>query len=96
MKKSTPLGRFIARERRARKLTVIQRPDPDMKPCWRDRGLTEIGVRRVEPILEAMIALVANAGSDAVRIALDEASFRVEVLPTRSESYQRRYLKANK
>lgn len=44
-----------------------------MKPCWRDRGLTEDGAAYADRILEAMIGLVANAGPEVAQIVLFEA-----------------------
>lgn len=64
-----------------------------MKRCWRDHGLTEEGARRADRIVEAMVALVADAGSEIAQIALYEARFRVEELPTRTKAYQRQYMK---
>ena len=67
-----------------------------MKPCWRDYGLTEEGASCADRILEAMLALVENAGPDVSVIALREAVFRIRDLPTRSAAYQRKYLKENR
>ena len=66
-----------------------------MKPCWFQAGLTKDGAARADRILEAMIALVENAGPEVARVVLDEAKFRVVDLPTRSATFQRKYLKEN-
>jgi hypothetical protein len=39
-----------------------------MKPCWLQSGLTEEGVACADRILEAMIALVENAGPQVARV----------------------------
>jgi hypothetical protein len=65
------------------------------KQCWRDRGLTEEGARRADRVLKAMEAIVADVGSPVAEAVLNEATFRVEALPGRTDSFRRRYLKAN-
>lgn len=66
-----------------------------MKPCWYARGLTEEGASRADRIVEAMVALVSNAGPEIAQVALYEAVFRIVELPGRTDAYQRKYLKEN-
>jgi hypothetical protein len=66
-----------------------------MKPCWRDRGLTEKGATLAESVLPEVQALVDRVGGEVVRLALEEASFRRYELPSRSAEYRRNYLKDN-
>lgn len=66
-----------------------------MKPCWRDRGLTEEGARHADRILEAMIGLVENAGGEITKVVLNEAVFRLVELPSRTEAFRRKYQREN-
>jgi hypothetical protein len=66
-----------------------------MKPCWKDGGLTEEGAALVDSVLAEVQALVDRVGEEAVKIALQEATFRKRELPLRTEAYRRQYLKEN-
>lgn len=66
-----------------------------MRPCWKAMGLTEKGAELADSVLPDVQALVARVGADIVRLALQEAAFRVEELPRRTSEYRRRYFKVN-
>lgn len=66
-----------------------------MKPCWRDRGMTEVGAVLADSVLADMQAIVERVGFDVAYVVLHEAKFRKEDLPERTDEYRRRYLKAN-
>jgi len=66
-----------------------------MKPCWRDRGLTEAGARQADSALPVMLDIISRIDMDIARIALEEARFRLYELPTRTAAYRRQYIKDN-
>jgi hypothetical protein len=66
-----------------------------MRPCWRDRGLTEKGADLADSVLPEVQALVDRVGGEVVRLALVEATFRRHELPLRTPEFVRRYLKEN-
>ena len=66
-----------------------------MRPCWRHRGMTEMGAALADKTLPAVLALVEQVGSEVVQVALYEASFRLKDLPERTPEYRARYLKEN-
>lgn len=66
-----------------------------MKPCWRDYGMSEHGAQQAESVLEEVRALVRRVGQEVVKVALREAVFREEMLPTRTPAFQRKYRKDN-
>jgi hypothetical protein len=66
-----------------------------MKPCWRNRGLTENGAKIVDRVLPDVMMLVQRDGAETVRIALEEAEFRVRDLPRLTPAYQKQYLNEN-
>ena len=66
-----------------------------MKPCWRDRGMTEAGAALADSVLADMQAIVDRVGFDVAYVAMYEAKFRKDDLPKRTDEYRRRYLKAN-
>lgn len=67
-----------------------------MRPCWRDRGLTEKGADLADSVLPEVRALVERVGGEVVRLALEEATFRLYVLPRRAPTYRAQYLADNK
>lgn len=66
-----------------------------MRPCWRDMGLTEKGADLADSVLPEVVALVERVGDEVVRLALEEATFRVHGLPLRTHAFRRRYLQDN-
>jgi hypothetical protein len=69
--------------------------DKQMRPCWRDLGLTEKGAVLADSVLPELQTLVDRVGGEVVRLALAEATFRRHELPLRTPEYRRRYLKEN-
>jgi hypothetical protein len=83
----------------------------DIKPCWKAAGLTLEGARRAELaiplIIEALRILSGRSystnpahqtrsGEGLVRIVVDEAVYRIFVLPSRTQEYQRHYGRENR
>jgi hypothetical protein len=81
---------------RATKQTIITELDRLMiKPCWNEHGLNEKGAALADDILPLLVWIVRRVGPSVAAIALDEARFRVESLPTRNKKYQKKYLADN-
>ncbi len=67
-----------------------------MKPCWRHAGLEEEGAQRADKAIQKMVAIVQEVGDeDLAWFVLQEALFRVYLLPKRSREYQDEYKREN-
>jgi hypothetical protein len=75
-----------------RKVTVKSKK---VSPCWRQHGATKDGAALAALALPGAVALVREFGSDVVRMAVDEAVYRLHVLPTRTQAFQEKYLEEN-
>ena len=67
-----------------------------MKPCWKEKGLTEKGASYADAALNTMLKAVETAFNNQVaKDVFDEACFRLFILPQRTKAYQRKYMKDN-
>ena len=68
-----------------------------MQPWWKTVGLEEAGGRRANAMVDRMVALVVEIGSEPLaKATLAEALFRVFELPKRAPPFQTEYKRANR
>lgn len=69
--------------------------EEDLKPCWRDLGVTEEGERVCDALIDDLVALLKKCPSELEASLLTEARFRARELPKKTLDYRKRYEEEN-
>lgn len=69
--------------------------EQDVKPCWRDLGVTEEGERVADALIDDLVAWFKKCPPELEASLLTEARFRARELPKRTFDYRKQYEKDN-